>query len=71
MPGKAHHAFHILPHERCEPHFEPGSADPGEEVSFILSAMGISPLGSGQAKRVLAEEKPPGRFGRDSGYKGK
>jgi hypothetical protein len=46
MPGKAHHAFHILPHERCEPHFEPGSADPGEEVSFILSAMGISPRGS-------------------------
>jgi hypothetical protein len=40
MVGKAHHAFHILLMNGVNFNFAPGSASPGEEVSFILSALG-------------------------------
>jgi serine/threonine protein kinase len=40
MVGKAHHAFHILLMNGVNYNFAPGSASPGEEVSFILSALG-------------------------------
>ena len=40
MIGKARHAFHIRLMNGMNHNFEPGSANPGEEVSFILSAVG-------------------------------
>jgi serine/threonine protein kinase len=40
MVGKAHHAFHILLMNGVNYNFAPTSTDPGEEVSFIVSAIG-------------------------------
>ena len=40
MVGKGRHAFHIRLSDDQNYNFEPTSADPGAEVSFILSAIG-------------------------------
>ena len=40
MVGKAHHSFHVRLTNDQNYNFEPTSASPGQEVTFILSAIG-------------------------------